>query len=389
MIARLMLAAAATSFATGFAAANDPLNANLSTPLPFGPGTYVPPGSTLNAPVMTPAGTCCGKNLFDITPATTDCCAILKGDPSRYCAGQDVTNAFNPCAERVGWLSVEFLYWATQGTTIPPLVTTGPASLGAAAGSIGQPSTQDVFGGNRALNGLRPGFRITGGLFLDDSHDWALSHQIISLGSRSERLTGGSDGTNLVDLPQFGTVAGVPVQTPLFVGFPGVSKGTVTASDQTSFFSGDTHLRRVYQDPRGVRLDMLAGYRFLQLGDSISDSFDIVSATAPAATTPRLMGEDSVRTRNFFHGGEVGFNLSGVYHQVTFEMQTTLAMGVTVSDLDQSRTRSAFIGSVGVPVVQTAYHNSTDYFSVVPQTGFKLGWQPMDHVRFTAGYDIL
>src|SRR6185437_340216 len=253
------------------------------------------------------------------------------------------------------------------------------------AGIVGQPNTQDLLGGQRGLNGLRPGVRLTLGAFIDDNHDWALSHQIISLGSRSERLVGGSDGSNVVNLPQFASFGGQPVQAPLYVGFPGLSSGTVTASAQTSFFSGDTHLRRVFQ-ANGMRLDLLAGYRFLTVGDSIADSFDIVSN---APTSPRLMGNDSVRTRNYFHGGEVGFNAQGRTGQFTYEMQATIALGVTASDLDQQQTRSTFLGGAGGPVIQTAGHNQTDYFSVVPQDGFKLGWQPWQHVRFTAGYDFL
>lgn len=70
-------------------------------------------------------------------------------------------------------------------------------------------------------------------------------------------------------------------------------------------------------------------------------------------------------------------------------MQTTLAMGVTASEFDQSRTRSVFTGGIGAPVVQIASHDTTDYFAVVPQVGFKLGWQPTQHFRITAGYDFI
>ncbi|HXD89068.1 MAG TPA: BBP7 family outer membrane beta-barrel protein [Urbifossiella sp.] len=383
MVRKTLLAAAAAALVAPSLRAGDPTSTVFATPLPPGPGNATVPGSTLNAPVINYAGTKHGRSIFDFTPAGTDSETITTKDPARYLSGQG-SCIYPP--EQIGWFSAEYLYWATQGPAIPPLVTSGPASLGAGlAGIVGQPNTQDLLGGQRGLNGLRPGVRLTLGAFIDDNHDWALSHQIISLGSRSERLVGGSDGTNVVNLPQFAAVGGQPVQTPLYVGFPGLSSGTVTASAQTSFFSGDTHLRRVFQ-ANGIRLDLLAGYRFLTVGDSIADSFDIVSN---APTSPRLMGNDSVRTRNYFHGGEVGFNAQGRTGQFTYEMQATIALGVTASDLDQQQTRSTFVGGAGGPVIQTAGHNQTDYFSVVPQVGFKLGWQPWQHVRFTAGYDFL
>ena len=374
---RTLLAAVLSLFGSS-ALAGDFDNSIFATPLPHGPGTYVPPNSMLNAPVITPMGTRCGSNLFEVTPSGWNRDTSITKDPASRLV------SYPP--ECKGWFTAEYLYWATQGVTAPPLVTTGPAILGpGAAGFIGQPSTQYLLGGQPGLNGLRPGVRVSIGLFIDDAKDWAVSHEIISLGSRSQRLVGGSDGTNVVNLPQIFSIGSVPVETPLYVGFPGLTRGTVTASEQTSFFSGDTHLRRVLQDPSGVRLDLLGGYRFLHLGDSVSDSFDIVS---PGVSGARLMGEDSVRTRNFFHGGEFGFNISGRSRSFTYALQTTLALGVTASEFDQSRTRSVFGAGVAVPV-PVATHGQTDYFAVVPQIGFKLGWQPWQHVRFTAGYDFL
>lgn len=295
---RRTLLAAVLVLCANQAFADDFSNSLLSTPLPHGPGTFIPSNSTLNAPVIMPIGTSFGRNVFEVTPSGTNRPTFVTKDPTS-CLG-------NYPPECVGWFTADYLYWATAGVSSPPLVTTGPAAQGPlAAGWIGQTGTQYLLGGQPALNGLRSGLRVSAGAFIDQNNDWALSHEIISLGSRSQRLVGGSDGTNVVHVPQITDVAGVPVQTPIYVGFPGTTLGTVTASEQTSFFSGDTHLRRVLQDPSGIRLDLLAGYRFLHLGDSISDSFDAVTPGVPQG---RLMGEDSVRTRNYFHGAEVGFN---------------------------------------------------------------------------------
>jgi len=375
---RRTLLVALRSLAGNSAFAGDFADPIFATPSPHGPGAFIPSNSMLNAPVITPMGMKWGSNVFEVTPAGMNRDSSITKDPASRLV------SYPP--ECTGWFTAEYLYWATQGITAPPLVTTGPAILGpGAAGFIGQPTTQYLLGGQPGLGGLRSGVRVSMGLFIDDAKDWAVSHEIISLGSRSERLVGGSDGTNVVNLPQIVSVGGVPVETPMYVGFPGLTRGTVTASEQTSFFSGDTHIRRVMQDPSGVRLDLLAGYRFLHLGDSVSDSFDIV---APGLSGARLMGEDSIRTRNYFHGGELGFNISGRSRSFTYALQTTLALGVTASEFDQSRTRSVFGAGLAIPA-PIASHGQTDYFAVVPQVGFKLGWQPWQHVRFTAGYDFL
>jgi hypothetical protein len=386
-------------------------DAFFATPLPTRPGQLPPPDGPLAAPVITPLGiTKHGASRFEVTPAGWDRDPFFTRDPGRYMAnGPD--NPIAATADTFGWVSVEFLYWATQGPTAPPLVTTGPAALGpGVAGSIGQPSTQVLLGGERMLNGLRPGLRIEAGLWSDETGRWALSHQFLYLGSRSERLVGGSDGTNVVAMPQVFPLVSPTAVFPMYVGFPGLDRGTVTASAQTNLIGGNTNLRRALRAGDAFRLEVLGGYRYVHLGDSISDSFDIVPTPTPGAVFlpggpgPRVMGEDSVRTRNNFHGGQLGLSATGRVGRLTFETTAMVALGVNASELDQSRTRTIGLGAIpgaglgGPPVFpvqnlllpdKSAYHNSTDYFAVVPEFGFKFGWQPVDHLRLTAGYNVL
>jgi len=385
MLRAVWLSAIGIALGSTAARANDFADAIFATPLRTSPGAFIPPGSTLNAPVITPVGTKHGSTLFEVTPAGHGADSILTRDPSRYA---------NAAYECTCWLTFEYLYWATQGPNAPPLVTTGPPLAGPGLdAAAGNPLTTTLLGGERMLNGLRSGFRVSGGAFIGSTNQWAVSHTLISLGSRSERLEGGSDGSTVVNLPQFNTVLGVPLQTPIYVGYPGLTRGTVTASVQTSLYGGDTHLRRVFQSGTGFRLDLLAGYRFLYLGDSISESFDVVSATGPGLVSPRLMGEQSTRTRNLFDGGEAGFQFQGRVGRLTFDLLSTVALGATSTEIDRSFTRSTIVGGpltpIGIPFVQTGGLTKHSEFAVVPQVGVKLGWQPIDHVRITAGYDFL
>ncbi|MDB5312475.1 MAG: hypothetical protein JWO38_6677 [Gemmataceae bacterium] len=398
---RLLAAGVVWGIAAGTASAD--LYSLFSSPLPPGPGTVIPCGGPLAAPVITPTGVKHGENVFDMTPAGWNRETFSTRAPGRY-INNSCDDPYKCSADRVGWVTLEYLYWATQGPSAPPLVTTGPAVLGpGVAGAIGQPATQPLLGGERVLNGLRSGFRIEAGAWLDDGGQWAASHRFFYLGSRSEQLAGGSDGTNVVNLPQVFSLPGGPVQVPLYVGFPGLTRGTVTSSVQTQLFGGDTVLRRALRAGDAFRFDLIGGYRFVHLGDSLADSFDVVSATLPGPLSPRLMGEDSVRTRNDFHGGQVGFATTGRSGRFTVEMRSTIALGVTVSDLDQSRTRALFGGfgpAAGLPAVPglpvpgapplvLAAHNQSDYFAVVPELGVKFGWEPINHVRLTFGYDLL
>src|SRR5207249_3953482 len=115
--------------------------------------------------------------------------------------------------------------------------------------------------------------------------------------------------------------------------------------------------------------------------------FAVAPAAIPALVAPRLLGEDSVRTRNYFHGAQAGLSASARRGPFSIEAQTFLAMGVTVSDLDTSRTRvvsggpaglGALAGLVGapglaaipgaalVPLGQTGGRSQASYFAVVP-----------------------
>jgi hypothetical protein len=390
---RASWAALALAFLAAEARAGDWSDPIFAAPIRNSPGTYVPPGSTLNAPVITPVGMKHGNMLFDVTPMGTGAETITTSHPDEHLVGQWEANA---------WITMDFLYWATKGSMAPPLVRNGPVLVPPALLPFTTvPATQTLFGDQLMNNGLRPGFRVTGGIFLDAQKEWALGYSGTFLGSRSERLEGGSDGTNIVNLPQSATVLGIPVNGPLYIGYPGFTRGTVTASVQSSFMTGTAELRRVAQSGNGHRFDLIAGYRYIHLGDSAATSFDVVSATIPGPFSPRLMGEQSTRTRNDFNGGEAGFQFQGRIGRFTFDWISTVAIGATTTEIDRSFTRSYIAGGplgaligvplppVGIPLIQIGGLSKETEFAFVPHVGMKFGWEVIPHVRLTAGYDFM
>jgi len=378
----------------GQSKANDFLDPIFATPIRNTPGAYVPPGSVLNAPVITPIGTKHGHTLFDVTPMGDAHDSIVTRHPDQYLTSQWECHA---------WITVDSLYWATRGSNAPPLVTTGPPFGGPGLdAAYGNPRTAVLLGDAMTINGMRPGVRVAGGFFLDGAKEWAIGYSGTFLGSRSENLEGGSDGTGIVNLPQFNSVFGVPIQTPVYVGYPGLTRGTVVASVQSSFAMATGELRRVAQSGTGYRFDLIGGYRYMHLGDSIATSFDVVSATIPGPASPRLMGEQSVRTRNVFNGADAGFQFSGRFgRRLTFDIRSTVAIGATTTEIDRSFTRSYIAGGplgalvgvpippVGIPLIQTGGLTKETELAFVPQIGLKIGFEPIDHIRFTAGYDFV
>jgi hypothetical protein len=289
-----------------------------------------------------------------------------------------------------GWLSAEFLFWSTRGVTPPPLVTTGPAT-GAfgTTGLLGQPDTQVLFGGSRTLTQYRPGFRVEAGAYFGESHDYGLSGRFYFLGRAAEGIVGGASGSNVVNVPQFAAANGGVVQTPLYVGFPGRSLGVVSASTSTDFLGADLNLRRGLFVGEGSRFDLLVGYRYMHLADTLGVGFD----TAALGTTPaaRTTGGDVLNSGNNFHGLQVGVGGGSRAGRFSFEAQALLALGVTADDVSYSRTRVNSTGAVPntATAVQTNEVLQAAHFGVVPEVGVKVGWHPWEHVRLTLGYNYL
>ena len=167
------------------------------------------------------------------------------------------------------WGSAELLLGNTSGVNVPPLVTTGPASAGAARGSGGCAGTTVLFGGRKMLDNWRTGMRTEIGVWFGPEHVWGASARLYSLFSTSDQLNGEGNGTNLVNLPQIASLGGVTTQLPIFVGFPGIIVGTVATTAQTTFTGGDLNLRRVLVSNPDFRFELFGGYRQMHLGDEL------------------------------------------------------------------------------------------------------------------------
>jgi hypothetical protein len=239
----------------------------------------------------------------------------------------------------------------TRGVAVPPIVTTGPVAAGpGVAGVLGQPGTVPLFGGRRMLNDWRAGLRAEAGVWFGDEQSWGAAARFYSLFSTSEQLVGGGNGTNVVNVPQFLTPGGAVVQVPVYVGFPGLTRGTVSTTAQTTFTGGDLSLRHALFTREHWRFEVVAGYRQLHLGDELGDQF--TSSLTPLGLPATLIGEDSVRTRNNFYGGQLGTISTFSWDFWSLENTWAVALGNTASDVDFSRALLVSAGGLApVPLV--------------------------------------
>lgn len=310
------------------------------------------------------------------------------------------------------WLNTEWLVGRTRGVSVSPIVTTGPASNLVFAGAVGLPSTVPLFGGRRTLNDWRSGLRLEAGMWFDEGHRTGVSARLYSLFSESDRFAAQATGATVVNVPHFIPVGGAAVQIPVFVGFPGLTAGSVQTSARTALVGGDINWRRLLTRGDSYRLELLAGYRQMYLSDDLQSGFAVNPIGFAAVGLTRLTGSDAVHSRNDFYGPQLGLHASTGWNRLTLEAGTSLAMGVTASEVRFARARSGglnplatpLLAAAGVPPLATAAlataanaftlsrpntAGDTTYFGAVCETGLRASWRLTDHVRLSGGYSWL
>lgn len=313
------------------------------------------------------------------------------------------------------WFHAEYLLGTTRGPNVPALVTTGPTAAGLLAGLPGQPSTVALFGGRPMLNDYRSGLRIEAGTWFDSNHTVGALGRFYTLFSARESFAARGTGTNVLNVPQVLPVNGVLTQVPVFVGFPGTTTGTVIGGARSTFTGGDLSARVLLHREAGYRVDLLAGYRQMYLGDALFLNADATVTGVPAVLTTR----NSISSRNDFYGPQLGLLLSTTRGRLSLEAHASAALGVTVSDLDFTRPNAlggnvnvaattAALVNAGVPLATaaplaaqlgtatnnvplgtTTVANTVTYFGAVAEVGWRAKWQVTDTVRLSAGYGFI
>jgi hypothetical protein len=378
-----------------------------ATPLPPGPGTVpIVPNSTLAAPVLLPVGAPTAAPVAIYTygqpqmaapaaPAATTPVPPMAPAPGSDC-GPTVAGCEQPkrCGGRF-WVAADFFYGASQSVWLPPLVTLAPPGAPSpGAGALYSPNGIILFGGQRELTSTRPGFRVEGGYWFDDARTSGIDASVIYLGRLNEEFIGSSGPGGVVLARPIVGPGGVNEGVPVAGPFP----GGITASAGTSFIGGDVNYRRSLCCGDCCRWDLLVGYRYLHLGDTVDVWQTSVVPAANLVLPPAVtLLHDSIHTRNDFHGGQVGVasfcRLGGGF---TLDLWAKVALGVTVAHANTYGTTQFPVLSPGTTFptgllvsATNTVADSTTYFAVAPEAGLKLGYDVTDWLRVNAGYTFL
>ena len=136
------------------------------------------------------------------------------------------------------------------------------------------------------------------------------------------------------------------------------------------------------------RIDLLAGFRYQRLDDSLSLTGTI--------TTDGLVSNDLFAARNEFHGAEVGFLTEWRCCRWSMETNLKVALGNTHSRVNiqghstQNGQSPAAGTDGGLLALQSnigEYNNNQ--FSVVPELSATLAYNLTQRLRLTAGYTFM
>jgi hypothetical protein len=212
------------------------------------------------------------------------------------------------------WLGVEgLLVWTKNQPLSVPVITTGPASQGANAGNLGAPGTTSL---NGPLDyGVTGGVRFFAGGWFDVGHTIGMDGSIFFLGRQSAgfgALDRSGNGSFVINEP----VTGAPFTTQ--VSAPGVATGGMAVDARSRFGGGDVNFLYDLYRAGGWTINLLAGYRYLELDETLSitansntfvtstfsDNMGNMLASAPPGST--IVVQDRFGTRSQFNGGQLG-----------------------------------------------------------------------------------
>jgi hypothetical protein len=295
------------------------------------------------------------------------------------------------------WARAEYLLWWIKDSHYPPLVTTG-AATDPLPGALGMPGTQVLFGG-RVDNEERSGGRFTAGLRLDDAGTWGLEAGYFFLGTRSAGAADSSPGTAgsaVLARPFVDVLAGR--EDASLVAYPGLASGTVTVHAPSFLQGADANLACLMMDKSWLRVEALAGFRYLNLQEDLDIGEDVqVSAGAPVFAGDTIVVGDHFDARNNFYGGQLGLRASACHGRWDLDVAAKVALGDTheVVTIAGSTTIAPAAGPARVldggllALPTNSGRFGRDAFAVVPEVEVTLGYHVTRWLRAYVGYTFI
>lgn len=343
-----------------------------------------------------------------IVPATScgvDGCASCGGGCGRASCG---SCAACPCGlPGRFWIRAEYLIWWTSGMDTPSLATTStPGTARSNAGVLGLPGTTSLYGGDAPVfDSSRPGARFRIGKWCDQCNWIGFETEYWFLSEEDQDFKACDVGQTIYARPFFN--ANLNREDSELVQFPGVVNGSLAIDATTSIWSISPRLRVNLAcekfpgcnpcDPcsvGGYRMDLLVGYRYMQLEDSLTIREQLATIDVNDPTYFEL--RDSFDTSNEFHGADLGFLWEGYRGPWSLELIGRVGIGNTSQEVRIGGSTvtttggNAFNDSGGLLALGSNIGTySRDEFTILPEASATLGYALSPRCRFLVGYTFV
>lgn len=307
---------------------------------------------------------------------------------------------FDPCSTLPGgfWIGADLLGWGGKGDRLPPLITASPPGTPRSqAGVLGTPGVTVLFGDDRVNEDVRLGFRINGGLWLDCCRTIGFEGDVFFLDPTSAGVELFSLGSLILARPFLNALIGSPDAE--LVAFPGVLRGAVSAADSATVWGGTLNARANLWCGCNCRLDVLAGYRFLGLSDTLTvgESLKAIDPASEIVPGTQFQIADRFRTTNGFHGAQIGLKGEHWIGRTYLGWNASVALGDVHQTIDiggGTRVTVPGLPPSALPGGLLALGSNSgrfvrDDFAVVPVCGLQAGYQITSGLRALVGYDFL
>ncbi|QDV80991.1 BBP7 family outer membrane beta-barrel protein [Botrimarina mediterranea] len=321
----------------------------------------------------------------------------------------------NPPSQRGFYARADYLLWWFDGMATPPLATTNDLGNPPILGDAG---TRVVYGGE-ILDDARNGAQFTIGAWLDDRRDLAIEGDWMFFGNENDAFSY-SDPTasGVFGRPFYNTAT--DAQDVQIISQPGAAAGSFSVAARSEFESFGLRARTgvgchelgggggcscpTCTSGRGPlsgalggmrqpapaisRIDFIAGYRYLNLEESLAFSENVAPVTPPIS---RFLNE-SFNASNEFHGADLGYVYDLRSKRWNLELTGKVAVGGTRQRVGVNGTTSiggtTTTGGLLTPAGQVGYY-SRDRFSVVPELSARASYRLTDQLSVSAAYSLL
>ncbi|GIW92310.1 MAG: hypothetical protein KatS3mg110_0351 [Pirellulaceae bacterium] len=288
------------------------------------------------------------------------------------------------------WVDAEWLLWEGKKSSLPPLVTTDP--------NDGVLPDATILLGNESIGGQRrPGGRLRFGAWSNPTQRVSWEGFLVGLSDERFVFEAASDEFPLLARPFFNftddLMGGFVGQDAFLVADPGNATGFIRVQHNLDLLLGGVTRRLVLRSDGRWRVDLLAGY----VATRIDGSLEIRSLTDIVGEDASLTVVDLFRTKNAFHGGQLGFELERIFASgAVVDFAARVGLGnmrqwVVIDGMQEAVAGGVVDRQTGGLLAQPTNIGThrRDVFAVAPELTLQYRHPLARNIYFLAGYNFL